>query len=167
MRQRHASKWHSYQCFNPRTREGCDTPHFITYRIWRVSIHAPLARCDSYHHYFRQNTSEFQSTHLLRGATTGCPLRCGLSGSFNPRTSCEVRQQKDIFTVSFACIDGDIFPRIQFVITKFRDLIKIFLAYSKVLAANTMFTIASHRVIPTFTLVPLYNFQNIMYSTSY
>ena len=86
---------------------------------------------------------------------------------FNPRTSCEVRQQKDIFTVSFACIDGDIFPRIQFVITKFRDLIKIFLAYSKVLAANTMFTIASHRVIPTFTLVPLYNFQNIMYSTSY
>ena len=110
----------------------------------KVSIHAPLARCD---------------------VTVVGPTKVAIS--FNPRTSCEVRQQKDIFTVSFACIDGDIFPRIQFVITKFRDLIKIFLAYSKVLAANTMFTIASHRVIPTFTLVPLYNFQNIMYSTSY
>ena len=109
----------------------------------------------------------FQSTHLLRGATQNYTLAEADSLRFNPRTSCEVRQQKDIFTVSFACIDGDIFPRIQFVITKFRDLIKIFLAYSKVLAANTMFTIASHRVIPTFTLVPLYNFQNIMYSTSY
>ena len=109
-----------------------------------VSIHAPLARCDQ--------------TNLMTSIK---------NSRFNPRTSCEVRQQKDIFTVSFACIDGDIFPRIQFVITKFRDLIKIFLAYSKVLAANTMFTIASHRVIPTFTLVPLYNFQNIMYSTSY
>ena len=63
----------------------------------RVSIHAPLARCD--------------------GGTT---LRRGCLPRFNPRTSCEVRQQKDVFIVSFARIDGDISPLIQFVLTKLR-----------------------------------------------
>ena len=82
--------------FNPRT--SCEVRHpiFLINRLERfVSIHAPLARCDCNH--------------------LGCYRH---SHRFNPRTSCEVRQQKDIFIVSFACIDGDIFPLIQFVLTK-------------------------------------------------
>ena len=80
---------------------------------FNISIHAPLARCDYWGwqgrarcHYFNPRTScevrpetllrrfitlRFQSTHLLRGATSdrgGCGSQ---TGHFNPRTSCEVR----------------------------------------------------------------------------
>ena len=78
-----------------------------------ISIHAPLARCDIINRLYHV-PSQFQSTHLLRGATVvvyaqgsgfgisiHAPLaRCDRAGNvhistgmyFNPRTSCEVRQ---------------------------------------------------------------------------
>ena len=80
------------QCFNPRTHEGCDlwsayahreqdcfnprtsceVRHLLlrTQEWWyKVSIHAPLARCDVPSGGFVYIAYVFQSTHLLRGAT--------------------------------------------------------------------------------------------------
>ena len=79
-----------------------------------ISTHAPLARCDGNEKCCAGN-SEFQLTHLLRGATahhfrssthlfhfnsrTSCEVRPNQQhidagrGNFNSRTSCEVRQK--------------------------------------------------------------------------
>ena len=59
-----------------------------------ISIHAPLARCDrkTTRHWNSLNT--FQSTHLLRGATSEIDEALIPVRHFNPRTSCEVRLQK-------------------------------------------------------------------------
>ena len=79
----------------------------------RISIHAPLAGCDSWGNCPHPSRSQFQSTHPLRGATLVChrvirvlvfqsthPLRGATSVvlrlrvyqiDFNPRTPCGVR----------------------------------------------------------------------------
>ena len=78
-----------------------------------VSIHAPHARCDTYGlwklrtllqfqstHLMRGATCfrlsvdsrlKFQSTHLMRGATPRLIFKVFYIFRFNPRTSCEVR----------------------------------------------------------------------------
>ena len=133
------NQFRSRPCFNPRTHEGCDFGNRLVPGrsvvsihapmkgatrdrsqkddIRRVSIHAPLARCDFIFDHPFLGLSMFQSTHLLRGATTygiapypgrdvsiHAPLaRCdGLPlphpntiSRFNPRTSCEVRQTSE------------------------------------------------------------------------
>ena len=132
----------SRRCFNPRT--SCEVRQSL--RIILVtkakfqSTH--LLRGATLILYLSPSNQMFQSTHLLRGATLfghacrislrvsihaplarcdgGTTLRRGCLPRFNPRTSCEVRQQKDVFIVSFARIDGDISPLIQFVLTKLR-----------------------------------------------
>ena len=79
------------------------------------SIHAPLAGCDLDRSqtpmlYWRR----FQSTHPLRGATTGrIKHDTGNTGNFNPRTPCGVRQRKCTkFSAHFAITDNSIgFPR--------------------------------------------------------
>ena len=82
-------------------------------RLWLISIHAPLTRCDRYGADMGIHRNEFQSTHLLRGATKvkigrgvtslfqsthllrgATALYTYLSRgflNFNPRTSYEVR----------------------------------------------------------------------------
>ena len=90
----------------------CDTSGRLLARLTQVSTHAPLARCDleilifgriapfQLTHLLRGATrserpalqpEQFQLTHLLRGAT-GKPGGTGSAGSFNSRTSCEVRR---------------------------------------------------------------------------
>ncbi len=86
----------------------------------QVSIHAPLTRCDPIvlsgffrNSYFNPRTSyevrqevrrlspiviEFQSTHLLRGATPAALVGSSFVTYFNPRTSYEVR--REVFTVT-------------------------------------------------------------------
>ena len=93
---------------------GATSPYFAQKMTLGVSIHAPLARCDPPYGSRDLITASFQFTHLLRGATyvrvlhfvgdrvsIHAPLaRCDLdgnrnirrNGSFNSRTSCEVRQ---------------------------------------------------------------------------
>ena len=82
-----------------------------------ISIHAPLAGCDAKSSESTMRTMLFQSTHPLRGATTGRvpppsvlsfqsthPLRgatipaalpCSWNDDFNPRTPCGVRPRSD------------------------------------------------------------------------
>ena len=129
--------YNSFDNFNPRT--SCEVRHSFSINLYclrlfqsthllrgataddpldeqpgRISIHAPLARCDSIQRrsrpsfwcYFNPRTScevrrelllfcvlstVFQSTHLLRGATFGSPQGVVNHTDFNPRTSCEVR----------------------------------------------------------------------------
>ena len=67
--------WSAYahieqDCFNPRS--SCEVRHLLlrTQEWWyKVSIHAPLARCDVPSGGFVYIAYVFQSTHLLRGAT--------------------------------------------------------------------------------------------------
>ena len=67
--------WSAYahreqDCFNPRT--SCEVRRLLlrTQEWWyKVSIHAPLARCDVPSGGFVYIAYVFQSTHLLRGAT--------------------------------------------------------------------------------------------------
>ena len=83
-----------------------------------ISIHAPLARCDTWNlaekmrcMHFNPRTScevrqdfgnsvlsmiAFQSTHLLRGATCDGQHRQASRHDFNPRTSCEVRRRRTL-----------------------------------------------------------------------
>ena len=105
--------WHKN--FNPRTPCGVrqtDVGHPIQFR--RISIHAPLAGCDSAllaqsekQKNFNprtpcgvrpsrscsrpSTTATFQSTHPLRGATAGTGFEPIAQGHFNPRTPCGVR----------------------------------------------------------------------------
>ena len=57
-----------------------------------ISIHAPRVRCDSA--WARQVflALQFQSTHLVWGATPLTRIMISVPGYFNPRTSCEVRR---------------------------------------------------------------------------
>ena len=78
--------------FNPRT--SCEVrllPPLLSSKYIGVSIHAPLARCDTTSSQAKRQSCTFQSTHLLRGATTICKLVIASWKGFNPRTSCEVR----------------------------------------------------------------------------
>ena len=56
----------------------------------QISIHAPHARCDFTTFSTLFNSVLFQSTHLMRGATSPS-LYLPKLVNFNPRTSCEVR----------------------------------------------------------------------------
>ena len=58
----------------------------------RISIHAPLAGCDSGRGYLILRRGRFQSTHPLRGATEGEAPPEEVQRDFNPRTPCGVRQ---------------------------------------------------------------------------
>ena len=112
------NQFRSRPCFNPRTHEGCDFGNRLVPGrsvvsihapmkgatrdrsqkddIRRVSIHAPLARCDFIFDHPFPGLSMFQSTHLLRGATRYFLRDGGPSSRFNPRTSCEVRLNVNI-----------------------------------------------------------------------
>ena len=112
------NQFRSRPCFNPRTHEGCDFGNRLVPGrsvvsihapmkgatrdrsqkddIRRVSIHAPLARCDFIFDHPFLGLSMFQSTHLLRGATRYFLRDGGPSSRFNPRTSCEVRLNVNI-----------------------------------------------------------------------
>ena len=103
-----------WRYFNPRTPCGV-RPDCLSYAIFRakISIHAPLAGCDSTATNKSSRPRGFQSTHPLRGATMGlgdqhhfqpisihAPLAgCDsidradhpLNRDFNPRTPCGVR----------------------------------------------------------------------------
>ena len=56
-----------------------------------ISIHAPLAGCDSAAHTRSAKIAAFQSTHPLRGATAHIPRVSNPIRNFNPRTPCGVR----------------------------------------------------------------------------
>ena len=78
--------------FNPRT--SCEVRPGLRLeysKLGLVSIHAPLARCDVGYIDTWLGLHEFQSTHLLRGATHPYENSNSTRMSFNPRTSCEVR----------------------------------------------------------------------------
>ena len=106
------NQFRSRPCFNPRTHEGCDFGNRLVPGrsvvsihapmkgatrdrsqkddIRRVSIHAPLARCDHVWHCSLSRTRCFNPR-------TSCEVRpAPILGfrqltRFNPRTSCEVR----------------------------------------------------------------------------
>ena len=74
---------------------GCDTTAENRGIFGSISIHAPLAGCDHDHHHRQQLIQRFQSTHPLRGATSPA-RRCGArQRDFNPRTPCGVRRGPD------------------------------------------------------------------------
>ena len=56
-----------------------------------ISIHAPLAGCDTHYDFSGGRGSLFQSTHPLRGATIIGAFAACSSVNFNPRTPCGVR----------------------------------------------------------------------------
>ena len=56
-----------------------------------ISIHAPLAGCDSLYMVKQMIRYLFQSTHPLRGATIKDGKLVQAAGDFNPRTPCGVR----------------------------------------------------------------------------
>ena len=92
---------------------GCDCNVRDCLGAELISIHAPLAGCDYMSSKYYGSVAVFQSTHPLRGATTGCvwlntrhqfqsthPLRGATTvlppalppvSYFNPRTPCGVR----------------------------------------------------------------------------
>ena len=61
-------------------------------RATPISIHAPHARSDGYREYFESIGYKFQSTLLMRGATATDMRRYTANDNFNPRSSCEERQ---------------------------------------------------------------------------
>ena len=67
--------------FNPRT--SCEVRLYILYNRnacrRKISIHAPLARCDLWKFLLDCSQQAFQSTHLLRGATMPAIISCLLS----------------------------------------------------------------------------------------
>ena len=78
--------------FNPRTPCGvrqARRPHEND--TTSISIHAPLAGCDTIRILFFREFFQFQSTHPLRGATRALALNRALRRYFNPRTPCGVR----------------------------------------------------------------------------
>ena len=79
--------------FNPRTpcgvRPGWGNGRGMRYPI---SIHAPLAGCDIGGVDLAVQSSLFQSTHPLRGATYHPPYSVLFPINFNPRTPCGVRR---------------------------------------------------------------------------
>ena len=58
----------------------------------RISIHAPHARSDPVRQLPHSASTSFQSTLLMRGATSSTCDRCAISIYFNPRSSCEERR---------------------------------------------------------------------------
>ena len=69
----------------------CDHKTLLDIFLMSISIHAPLARCDKSIVKLLYFSREFQSTHLLRGATGNIHGYHDKPYNFNPRTSCEVR----------------------------------------------------------------------------
>ena len=63
-----------------------------------ISIHAPHARSDSTHISTRSTSRIFQSTLLMRGATSKQSRESMLLTDFNPRSSCEERPSRQIST---------------------------------------------------------------------
>ena len=63
----------------------------------RISIHAPLTRCDALRRPHCDELGRFQSTHLSRGATIKSMIGCGRRAYFNPRTSHEVRRRRSAY----------------------------------------------------------------------
>ena len=61
-----------------------------------ISIHAPLAGCDTPDHGWRFDKVSFQSTHPLRGATPAGFRPVSLDKYFNPRTPCGVRPSPSV-----------------------------------------------------------------------
>ena len=73
---------------------GATTPFVVDNDSKAISIHAPLAGCDTLVMHGRALLEIFQSTHPLRGATLLRPYGRRGRKNFNPRTPCGVRQQK-------------------------------------------------------------------------
>ena len=69
-------------------------------RAGRISIHAPLAGCDSFLRSPFSNRFLFQSTHPLRGATHTATTKICWQIDFNPRTPCGVRLPDGCQTVA-------------------------------------------------------------------
>ena len=81
--------------FNPRT--PCGVRRDVSYEVDRsgISIHAPLAGCDSMSPRAAASPSpSFQSTHPLRGATRHVRGLHAHRSDFNPRTPCGVRPKE-------------------------------------------------------------------------
>ena len=79
--------------FNPRTPCGVRlvrTSFILLLPV--ISIHAPLAGCDFLLPLYQNRQKAFQSTHPLRGATSGKRVHRSVVDDFNPRTPCGVRQ---------------------------------------------------------------------------
>ena len=57
-----------------------------------ISIHAPHARSDAISVRLLPSSTSFQSTLLMRGATSPSMLRGSTHSNFNPRSSCEERR---------------------------------------------------------------------------
>ena len=52
-------------------RAGCDCLLCLARDVVDISIHAPRAGCDTRHGSVEKSTPLFQSTHPVRGATSG------------------------------------------------------------------------------------------------
>ena len=70
---------------------GATCKAILDRRIVYISIHAPLAGCDTLSSTGSSCTSTFQSTHPLRGATPSATASTA-PWNFNPRTPCGVRR---------------------------------------------------------------------------
>ena len=78
--------------FNPRS--SCEErllPVRCAYANQQISIHAPHARSDSNSRPYPGSFSKFQSTLLMRGATSAFAASLSAFSNFNPRSSCEER----------------------------------------------------------------------------
>ena len=70
---------------------GCDSGMMAIITDAYISIHAPLAGCDTVSPDSGYDYLSFQSTHPLRGATLPPLTTAPPPGYFNPRTPCGVR----------------------------------------------------------------------------
>ena len=102
-------------CFNPRTREGCDVKALQSPIAAFVSIHAPVKGATLYHRNMIRSC--YVSIHApVKGATPDrrTPLDHRHVSIHAPVKGATA---KGLFTVSFACIDGDMAPLIHFLLT--------------------------------------------------
>ena len=82
--------------FNPRS--SCEERRRAPERVRptdAISIHAPHARSDTTQQIREYNTGTFQSTLLMRGATSVSTTPWPRLNHFNPRSSCEERHYFD------------------------------------------------------------------------
>ena len=97
------------------------TPSVLTGKsLIKVSIHAPMKGA-TWNHSLSCPVCYVSIHAPMKGATNLI-----FAAMFQSTHPWRVRQQKDIFIVSFACTDGDISPLIQFVLTKLGIWLKYF-----------------------------------------
>ena len=80
-------------------------------RLTHISIHAPHARSDASQPSCTPDVPTFQSTLLMRGATSMSRPACPMISYFNPRSSCEERHGLPVQMQAFSIFQSTLLMR--------------------------------------------------------